>query len=229
MMKALIISKKIENSKKILNNVVNKISNLQLIGIANSYYEARDLLIRTQADIIISTDQKTIDFVKKEFISYIPGIIIIDSIIRITQSYPKLLLINNENNFDYMANKIMFFLKNTIEYSQKQKISNILSDIGFDYNLSGTVYLQESILYAHTYKGSYNFERVKRDIYSQIAQSNNTTSDRVKWAIERAIKYLYKKDKVDYDYVEELFKIPYSQRITPKQIISVISNLLDVL
>ena len=230
MIKVLIICKKLENSKKILNNIVNKISNLQLIGIANSYYEAKDLLVKNQADIIITTDPKSITFIKNVFITYVPGIVIIDNILRVKENYPKLLLISNENSFDYMANKIMFFIKHAIEHSQKQKVANILNKIGFDYNLSGTIYLQDAILYAHSYKGSYHFENVKRDIYSIIALSNKSTNDRVKWAIERAIKYLYKKnDRINHEYIEKVFRIKYPQRLTPKQIISVISNLLDVL
>ena len=80
MIKVLIMCKKLENAKKILNNIVRKIYNLQLVGIANSYDEAKGLLIENEADIIITTDQKMINFIRNEFITYIPGIIIIDNI-----------------------------------------------------------------------------------------------------------------------------------------------------
>lgn len=230
MIKVLIMCKKLENAKKILNNIVRKIYNLQLVGIANSYDEAKGLLIENEADIIITTDQKMINFIRNEFITYIPGIIIIDNIIRLKENYPKCILISNENDYDTMVNKIKFFLRNTIELSQKERVSKVLKKIGFDYNLSGTIYLQDAIIYAHSYKGSYRFEKIKYDIYPQIAIFNNTTSSRVKWAIERTIKYLYSKgDKINYEYIEKIFNIQYPQRLTAKQIISTISNSLDIL
>lgn len=228
MIKVLVLCIKLENSKKIINNIIRKISNLQLIGIANTYYEAKEILMETEADIIITTNQQIIEFLKNEFITYNPGIIIIDNIVRIKNNYKKVLLINNENDFETMTNKIKFFLRNSIEYTQKEKVSNILHNIGFDYNLSGTVYLQDSILYAHSYKGSYSFEKLKRDIYNQVAIYNNTTSDRVKWSIERAIKYLYKKkDPNTYIYIEKVFKIKFPEKIKAKQLISTIANSLD--
>ena len=163
-------------------------------------------------------------------ITYVPGIIVIDNISRITYTYPKALLINNENDFDAMTDKTKFFLRNTIEQSEREKISKILIDLGFNFNWSGTIYLQDSILYVHSYKGSYSFEKIKRDVYSQVAIYNNTTSDRVKWSVERAIKYMFKaQTKESYGKIESLLKITYPRKPGAKHLISVIANKLDTL
>lgn len=230
MIKVLIICKQLESVKKIFNNIVCKIKNLHLIGIANSFSEAKKILIDEEADIIITTSKNTITFIKNNFITYNPGIIIIDSISRLEVDYPKFIIINNEKSFDEMRDKIKFFLKYSIEKSQKEKISFILNQLGFSFNWSGTIYLLDSILYAHSYKGSYSFERVKRDIYFHVANYNNTTSSRVKWSIERAIRYMYSKHSKDtYQYVEKLLRIEYPQRPVAKQIISIIANSIDLL
>lgn len=228
MIKVLIICKQLENAKKIVNNIVCKIEKLQLIGIANSFNEATEILVNDQADIIITTNTKTIQFIKNKFITYNPGVIIIDDSIRLKDNYSKYLLVNNLNNYETMINKIKFFLRNTIEQSQKEKLTSILLKLGFDFNLSGTTYLYDSIIYAHSFKGSYKIEKLKRDIYSYIAELNNTTSSRVKWSIERSIRYMYDKHtKGTYMYIEKYLNIKYPQRPTPKQIILLIANSLD--
>ncbi len=230
MIKVLIVCKQLENAKKIFNNIVSKIKNLHLIGIANSFQEAKKILIDEEADIIITTSKNTVTFIKNNFITYNPGIIIIDNIPRIEFDYRKALIISNEKSLDEIKDRIQFFLRHNIEKSQKETISSVLTQLGFSFNWSGTIYLLDSILYAHSYKGSYSFERVKRDIYFNVANSNNTTSSRVKWSIERAIKYMYSKHtKETYKYVEKLLKIKYPQRPVAKQIISIVANSLDLL
>ena len=228
MIKVLVVCKNIENSKKIINNIICKISDLQITGIANSFEEAKELLMNNESDIIITTNQKIIEYLKVEFITYKPGIIIIDSIVRLENYYQKALLLDNKYDFETMKDKIVFFIKHYVESSQKEKIFNLLTKLGFEYNWSGTVYIQDAILYAHSYKGSYSFEHLKRDVYSEVALKNNTTISKVKWSIERALLYLYNKNLEEtYSLSEELFKIKYPRRMTSKQIISIIANLLD--
>ena len=217
MVKVLIICKQLETAKKIFNNIICRIENLQLTGIANSFLEAKSILINNEADIIITTSKNTISFIKNNFINYSPGIVIIDSINRVEASYHKLLILNNVISLNEMKDNVFIFLKNIIEKSQKEKIANILVQLGFSFKWSGTIYLLDSILYAHSYKGSYNFEQVKRDIYTHVAIINNTTSDRVKWSIERAIKFMFAKHREN------------PQRPVSKQLISTIANSLDII
>ena len=68
MIKVLIVCKKLENAKKIMNNIVCRIDNLKLIGIANSFSEAKSLLMENQADLIITTSEKTIEFILNDYI-----------------------------------------------------------------------------------------------------------------------------------------------------------------
>jgi len=230
MIKVLVLCKEFGNSLNLVNKVVCKISDLQLIGIALNQTDAKKILVQNEADIIITTDLETIKFIKREFITYKPCIILITSKIRIRYTYSKLLLINNKNKFEIIVDLIKFYLKNEFEATQKAKLSKVLRKLGFNYGWAGTIYLQDAILYAHSYKGSYQFEKLKRDIYSVIAKKNKTTSDRVKWSVERAIKYIYKRNSsVNMEYIEKVFKTKYPQKITSKQVISTLANIIDLL
>ena len=123
--------------------------------------------------------------------------------------------------------KILKFLKGN-SFSQKEKAAKILSYLGFDFKLSGTIYLLDSILYAHTYKGSYSFEKLERDIYSYVANLNSTSVDRVKWSVFRTINYMYSKHTDEsYKIVEKYFNLEYKSKPTPKLVISLIANNLD--
>lgn len=229
MLKVLIICKRLENAKKITNNIVSKLADLQLIGIANNYAEAKNILIENQADVIITTDSHIISFINEEFFYYSPGIVIIDRILQLKESYRKILLINNTSKYEEIVDLIRFFIHNKVENSHKEKVQKILKEIGFNFKLSGTIYLLDAILYVHSYKGSYSFEKLNKDVYSYIGAINNTTAYRVKWAIERMLKYYYEDEKSDFTIIEKYFDVKYPQKITPKLVISVLANLLDII
>ena len=128
-----------------------------------------------------------------------------------------------------MKKNILLFIKNTVGLSRREKAATMLVNLGFDFKLNGTVYLLDSILYAHTYKGAFSFEQLRRDVYSYVAQLNNTTIDRVKWSISRSINYMYKRHtKSSYAIVEKYLKVEFPIKPTPKLIVSIIANTLDL-
>ena len=228
MIKVLIICKRLENAKKLINGVTSRIDSLKLVGIYESLEEAKKMIITTQTELIVSTDIEIIDFIKEEFITYRPGIAIITNLIRVDKSYPRLLVLNSSDSMKTIHDKIYFFMETAIEQSQKERVVAILQKFGLSFNLSGTLYLQDSILYAYSHRGSYNFEKLQRDIYSYIAEVNNTTSYRVKWSIERAIRYMFKKQtKESYAFIEKILNIEYPELPKPKQIINIVANSLD--
>ena len=123
-----------------------------------------------------------------------------------------------------MSKKISVFIKKHIT-SQEEEVAKILSRLGFDFKLSGTLFLLDAIVYGRTYKSTYCFETLVKDLYDYVAQNNNTTINRVKWSVERSINYMYNRHtKESYTYVENCFNIKYPEIVTPKLLINVLVN-----
>lgn len=231
MLKILVLCNQISTAKALINNVISNIRDLQLVGIANSSKEALKLIEKNEPNLIISTNENVISLIKENFKYYTPGIILISKPKDdLTDFYYKNLLhLHYALNFEKITNYIINYIDNNYFSSKRKKAQEILASIGFNFKLTGTVYLLDSILYANTYKGSYSFEKLKKDIYSHIAIINNTTIDRVKWSIARSINYMYQKHtKTTYANAEKYFGIEYPSRPTPKQVISSIASILDL-
>ena len=227
MLKLLILCKKMETAKNLTNKVAVHLKDARLIGIANSLSEAKSILKEEQPEFIISTSKEIIDVIKETFINYFPGIIFFTHKKYRSTSYKNMIIINSNDDYEFTIKQISSFI-NKNKSTHKEKVINILTYLGFDFKLSGTIYLLDAVLYAHTYKGSYSFEKLERDIYSPVADANNTNINRVKWSIFRAINYMYHKHtETSYQIVEKYFGLKYPTKPTPKLIISLISNNLD--
>lgn len=227
MIQVLIFCKENESIKKIINKVLINIDGLKIMGIGNNLKEAQELIIRIQPDLIISSFSEILGFIQEKFISYHPGIIILSN--KSKTKRKKVLYIENTLPAKEMAKRISLFINSTIVCSQKERIINLLSKLGFTFNLAGTIYLLDAILYTHTHKGSYSFETLSNDVYSHVAELNNSTIDRVRWSIARSINYMYDKHtKSSYKIVEKHLKIQYPEKPTPKLIISILANNLDL-
>lgn len=229
MLKILIISKNLKIAKTIINKILYNIENLKIVSIANNFNEAEYFLKDSQPELIITTEIEVAQFIREKFINYFPGIIFILKSTNVDIDYKNKLILNNRQVASLMKKNILLFIKNTITLSRREKAATMLVNLGFDFKLNGTVYLLDSILYAHTYKGSFSFEQLKRDIYTYVSELNNTTADRVKWSISRSINYMYKRhNKESYEIVERYLKVEYPVKPTPKLIVSIIANTLDL-
>ena len=230
MLKILILSKQMSTSKTIINNILSNIEDVRIIGIANTLTEAQELLINNQPDLVLTTDPKIINLIREQFVSFLPGIVFFTNRrVEIDINYKNLLILNQQQNSSFLINSIKKFIKNNVALSRKEKAANILAELGFDFKLNGTIYLLDSILYVHTYKGSCTFEQLKRDIYPYVAEMNSTSVDKVKWSVDRTLNYMYRRhDQKSYKIVEKYFKIKYPVKPTPKLIVSIIANTLDL-
>lgn len=72
MLKILILCKQVDTAKKLTNQVVRRLENLRLIGIATDLGEARMLIESVEPDLIISTDVNLLQLITDKFISYFP-------------------------------------------------------------------------------------------------------------------------------------------------------------
>ncbi len=225
MLKVLIVCKENQTAKKIINKIVVKNEDLKIVGIANTLEETKDLFKVIEADLIITTNRNIVNLVKNKFIAHQPSIVLISKTKMSTVSTKKVLHLDYSLSFSEMAKKISMFIRKNLTSSDKEVVTEMLLKLGFDFKLSGTLFLLDAIVYARTFKGTYSFETLAKDIYTYVAENNNTTVKRVKWSIERPIHYMHKKcTKEDYKNIEKCFKIEYPEKLTPKLVINVLVN-----
>lgn len=232
MIKVLIVCKNDLTAKKILNNVISKIPDLRLVGIANTLPEGIYFLKNHEPNLIFTTSYKFLEYLNEHDNYYTPGVILLakpdpDQTIQYKQ---KLLLlhIDSQENYRMILGQTLKFISKNYTTSKKEELKEILLNIGFDFKLSGTNFLLDCIVYITTYKGAQYFENLSTDIYPFVARKNNTTPKVVKWAIERSIKYMYQKhEKEAYEIIENYFGIQYPEKITPKVLISSIIDMFQ--
>lgn len=228
MLNVLLFCKQVETSKKLLNQIIGKIPNFRLIGIATTIKESTNIMKEIEPNIIITTESSISDLLNKKFITYRPGIILITN-----QNYStrkdNILILDFQLTFAEMTKKILRFTEKNIGSTYREKVINTLLNLKFNFNLTGTKFILEAILYVHSYKGSYSFEKLRRDVYTYIAKTNSTTENKVKWSIERSINYMYKSHTPEtYKVVENFFGTKYPQKPTPKLLISMFVNKTDI-
>ncbi len=229
MIKVLVMSKQVNVCKEIINNSLNQIDGLRLIGIVTKLSEANSIMENIEPNLIITTESNIINLIKSNFLTYSPSIVIISSNKKVNTDYKKLLFLSSDLNYSEISNKIFNFIKDTIIATFKEQTINTLIQLKFDFNLSGTIYILESVLYIHTYKGSYSFEKMNRDIYSYVAKLYGTNSNRVKWSISRSINYMYNKHtRESYKIIEDFFGTPYPSKPTPKLVISLVASKISL-
>lgn len=222
MIKILILCENNKLIKEILNSVVVITNNLKLTGISNTIGEAKALMLRNKPDFIITTNQLIIPEVNQTFTSHAPKTIFITK--RPQKSTKRVMYVDANWEFSQILMQISKILKRNVENSKKELVTNLLIDFGFDFKISGTPFLLDAILYKDTYDGNHCLEKLV-DVYSHVAQMHNTSLEKVTWAINRSVEYMYAKHtKYTYANIEKYFRIKYPEKITPKLVINLISS-----
>lgn len=230
MIKILIFCNKLTTAQLLTNKIISGVSDLQLIGITTTFDETQELIDKCEPDLIISTNEKIIDFVKKTYAHYTPAIVLLSKIDPLTDLYYKnCIILDSDSSIQNIAGYIFNFVQSAIKQSKKKHAINILTTLGFDFKLSGTIYLLDAILYANTYKNTYSYEQYQKSIYTHVAKLNNTYLDKVSWAITRTINYMYKKHtRESYQVLEKYLGLEYPSKPTPKLVVNTIATLLDI-
>ncbi len=229
MLKIFVFCEDFHYMKKIVNQVLINIEETKIVGITNNLDEAEKLLKDNQADIVISSDPEIINIVKEKFFTYNPYYIIFVHKRKKEKSTSTVLYEYYNSSPKRIITRIYKFINSSIKYSQKERISILLKELGFEFRQIGTSYLLDAIFYVRTYKGSLSFNSLANDLYTRVARENNTTTDIIKWAISRSVNYMYEHHtKSSYKAsIGKYLHLEYPEKPTPKQIISIISNKLD--
>lgn len=233
MIKVLIACKSDTAAKIIVNNVVSRIPTLRLIGIATTLEEGIYFIRKNEPNLIITTTEDIIEYLNEYNYYYTPGVIFIskpDSDPDIMYKQKKsFLYIRTDDNYRMILARTLKFIARTFSASKKDELKDLLENLGFDFKLSGTIYILDSLTYITTYQGAEYFDNLSTDVYPFVARKHNTTPKVVKWAIERSLKSLYKRNENEtFEIIEEYFGIKAPEKITPKVLItSIIDSFQD--
>ncbi len=235
MINLLILSNSLETVQKITNKIVSHLESVRIVGIVNTISDMKDIIMEHEPDLIITTNNRIFNLLKEHFVFFYPGVILISKVVPEVEDekeglkYDNALIIDYHTNFKNILEQTELFIKDNLTISKKSKAIKTLSYIGFDFKWSGTNYLLDCILYVNSYKGSCSYDTLYYDVYPIIAKMNNTTTNVVKWGIERAIKYVYSTNGSDtYERIFKYTGVEYPNKITAKFIITFISNKLTI-
>lgn len=173
--------------KKICNNLFCNYSNIKLSGIASTEKELSYLLKKTHFNVIIVpyeyyTDKSIANLVDQ--VEY------------------KIFLCNNTSPFknskynlyipidikeENIAKSMNSFICNSNKRLIQKKVNSLLEILKFDFKLTGTKYLLESIVYSYLNKDNYLFENLEKQVFPYVSKQFSVTPANVKWSIIRSI------------------------------------------
>lgn len=209
--------------QRMVNSVVGKNTNFRLIGISNTIKDAKKIMEKNKPDYIITTIRPFISEVYKMFSPVVPKIILI-SPEPLKSKTDNIIFLRRTNRFCEDLIELGKILRKAVRISKKDFVTNLLTDFGFDFRISGTPYILEAILYKDEYFGDSSLEKLV-GLYEYVAKANNTSVKKVTWAINRSVDYMYARHtKRSYHTIEKYFKIKYPEKITPKIVINLISH-----
>ena len=222
MLKTVILTSDLFQTKELINHCIGKISALQIIGIFESETELELFRKESYFDIILFYN-----FEHQDYIFFNGEIISINTLKTNIKKEENKINISNKLSFEKMRIHIEKFLKNTITNSIRQKTTEILIDLGFSFKHIGTKYIADAICYATTNNYDCSFENLEKDIYPYLAKVNHTQIDNVKWSVARTINLMYLHHTTKSILkLEEYFCLEHLQKPTPKLVMSVITNRL---
>lgn len=222
MIKTLIIDDNLQYSKNILNNILSRFKDIQVLYIASTYQEGIDIILKNQVDLIfldlklpdyngfkIIEDLKYVDCLKK------PRIIIVSGDSELLEQAIK------SNNVCEIIRKIDDYEKignivNDIRYEINHKkveesIFMEILDLGYKLKYKGTQYIIEAIKYIYVSNNFDLLDNLEQNVYKFISLKYKKSINNIKTNIIKATNKRENEKMKLYD-------------LTPKQTIITILN-----
>lgn len=198
--KIILADKKVQNIKKILNNIINKRNNFKTY-VATTEEELKDILSKNEIMGILVSKNFNINI--KEI--YVPIFYRIEDEIQYKKIDQVLIEIEKKMKKDIKSYNV---------------ISKQLLLLGYNFKQKGSKYLCESIEYIYKSGNLELVDNLEKNVYKYIALKNNKTLINIKTNIIKATEYVY--NNQDKELLYKYFSI--NNKITPKLVISTILN-----
>lgn len=196
--------------KSLYNNVLIKLENVRLIGMATNKNELSFLCEDKSPDILLTSESC------KNNLGFSPTLNIIKNQIIFCENPTKYknsknsLYISQESDYKSIVKNMSKFVKKAGKENLRKNFYNTLDDLNFDFKLIGTKYLLESIIYSYETKDKLLFENLEKNIYPHIAQKFKVSISKVKWSVIRSINNMN----------SHLDSKIYPEKLTAKSLIS---------
>jgi len=201
MIKTLIINDNLQFSKSLLNTIINKFENVQLLHMATTYQESIDIIANNQIDLVfldlkpphysglkLISDIEYLDFIiSPRIVVFSDDICLLQKIIKNPNVYETINKLDNPKNV-YEKIKIVV---NSIQYEKKHKevdkfIMNEIISMGFKLKYKGTQYLIESIQHIYNCNNLRLADNLEQNVYKFIGCKYNKTLNNIKTSIIKA-------------------------------------------
>ncbi|MBR3133023.1 MAG: hypothetical protein IKG42_02970 [Clostridia bacterium] len=170
MVRVLIAENNMIIIKRLINTIISKVENSQIINISTDYNEAYITVNELCPELILTN--KTFNFLKvlnKEF--YSPQIVYIEDI-KTKEQFQAIISKHEKNKSQQKIESI----NNIINYNKLVKrVYNYLLKINFNPQMVGTQYLADAITFAYLNKDQDVLENFTKSIYPEVAARNNST------------------------------------------------------
>ena len=198
MIRTLIIENDLNYSKNILNYVINKFENLQLIYIATTYQESIEIISNSHIDLILLSLDLSNSYKIIEEIKYL-NIIKKPRIVALSQNIELINKISNNNqicetiykleSFETIYRKIEKVIYD-MDYDNSIKIKNFISsellNMGDSIKYKGTQYILESIIYIYENNNLDLLDNLEQNVYKHISSKHNKSINNIKTNIIKA-------------------------------------------
>lgn len=209
MIKILIIEDNLHYSKKVLNNILSKFKNVQLMFMATTCKEGIDIINNNHIDLIFldlklpdGNGFKIIENLKVMNIIHKPKIILISGDIcminEAIKKYNAYETIDKLNTMEEIYNKIKKMI-NDINYENnkgeiKKYICSEIFKLGYNIKYKGTQYIIEAILYVYEQNNYDLLDNLEKNVYSYISKRHKKSVNNIKTNIIKATKKIYNKN-----------------------------------
>lgn len=219
MLKILILTSDMESLKTLCNTILNRVESIQICGISTNIEEFISLGEKLSPDIIYMNAS---DYMQSKFHSKTNlakhKIIYCNTATNFKNS-PNKLLIPRHSSINQMTDLIKEFVEKHDLIRLRNVVIKLLEELNFDFKILGTTYLLETILYCYENRADYVFDNLEKNVYPQIAKKYNTTSNKVKWSITRAINSM-NTFTFSQNHLSANSKVDVYEKTTAKQLIT---------
>ena len=227
MKKVLLSFKNLNYSKEVFNFVTLKYSaDIHIVGFSDNAIETMSFIFKYLPDIIL-TDSESFLELRLDLLDYYPIFYIDDKSMKLKKYSYNLFYTKIFSNFDELFMNFKIAQKSSITRKLEAKIVSQLKDLNFNFKQAGTRYFLEALIFVYENNNPNLLNNVSKNIYPNVSNKYHTSISKVKWNIEKSIKYMYEYNTINFPgLIEEYLDFEFKQKPTTKELIVLLNRLL---
>lgn len=198
MKKVLLSFKNLNYSKEIFNFITLKYSeDVHIVGLSDNAIETMSFIFKYFPDVIL-TDSESFLELRLDMLDYYPTFFIDNESGKLKKFNYNVLYIKIFNNFDELFMNFKSLQKSAVTRKIEMKMISKLKDLNFNFKQAGTRYFLEALIFVYENKNINILNNVSKNIYPNVSNKYHTSISKVKWNIEKSIKYMYEYNTTNF-------------------------------